>query len=81
MRGGFWLAPLDGIHVQDCRNSQGHIHTFVEDLDKERKTWFMPANYYNKGFSVEAIKKLDSAIMPHLHRIWIILYDCAFDLK
>lgn len=56
MRGGFWRAPLDGIHAQDCRNSQGHIHFFFfsQDLNKERKTWFLPANYCNKGFSVEA---------------------------
>lgn len=39
MRGGFWRAPLDGIHVQGCRNSQGHIHFFRQDLDKERKPW------------------------------------------
>lgn len=53
MRGGFWRAPLDGIHVQGCRNSQGHIHFFRQDLDKERKlTDFLPASYCNKGFSV-----------------------------
>lgn len=66
MCGGFWRAPLDGIHVQDCRNSQGHIHIFFFFTGfKQRTENILPASYCNKGFFVEAIKRVvDSAIMP-----------------